>query len=164
MKDETEVITAKARVFTDQLDVVSAFENKEFNVDTFIVLIGQSPRHNGMPELHKLSSPIGVLRDQGLNIALLTDGRMSGASGSFPAMIHAVSPNNNLYRIVDGDILTLDLTNESLIIAGHLDKFEARTPREIKQSNTGLGRELFSIFRVNTVSYTHLTLPTICSV
>ena len=149
LKDETEVITAKARVFTDQLDVVSAFENKEFDEDTFIVLIGQSPKHNGMPELHKLSSPIGVLRDQGLNIALLTDGRMSGASGSFPAMIHAVSPNNNLYRIVDGDILTLDLTDESLIIAGGLDKFQARIPREIKQSNTGLGRELFSIFREN---------------
>ena len=149
LKNEKEVITAKARVFTDQLDVVSAFENKEFDDDTFIVLIGQSPRHNGMPELHKLSSPIGVLRDQGLNIALLTDGRMSGASGSFPAMIHAVSPNNNLYRIMDGDILTLDLTNESLMLAGDLDTFQARTPREIKQSNTGLGRELFSIFREN---------------
>ena len=64
-------------------------------------------------------------------------------------MIHAVSPNNNLYRIMDGDILTLDLTNESLMLAGDLDIFQARTPREIKQSNIGLGRELFGIFREN---------------
>jgi phosphogluconate dehydratase len=152
LKDENEVITAKARVFTDQLDVVKSFNGNEFKEDTIIVLIGQSPKHNGMPELHKLSSPIGVLRDQGLNIVLLTDGRMSGASGSFPAMIHAVSHNNNLYRIENGDLLTLDLKNESLSIDADLETFQARTPKIIKQSNIGLGRELFNLFRENISS------------
>ena len=152
LKDENEVITAKARVFTDQLDVVKSFNGNEFKEDTIIVLIGQSPKHNGMPELHKLSSPIGVLKDQGLNIALLTDGRMSGASGSFPAMIHAVSQNNNLYRIKNGDLLTLDLKNESLSIDADLETFQARTPKIIEQANIGLGRELFNLFRENISS------------
>jgi phosphogluconate dehydratase len=152
LKDENEVITAKARVFTDQLDVVKSFNGNEFKEDTIIVLIGQSPKHNGMPELHKLSSPIGVLKDQGLNIALLTDGRMSGASGSFPAMIHAVSQNNNLYRIKNGDLLTLDLKNESLSIDVDLETFQARTPKIIEQANIGLGRELFNLFRENISS------------
>ena len=152
LKDENEVITAKARVFTDQLDVVKSFNGNEFKEDTIIVLIGQSPKHNGMPELHKLSSPISVLKDQGLNIALLTDGRMSGASGSFPAMIHAVSQNNNLYRIKNGDLLTLDLKNESLSIDADSETFQARTPKIIEQVNIGLGRELFNLFRENISS------------
>ena len=152
LKDENEVITAKTRVFTDQHNVVESFNSNEFKEDTIIVLIGQSPMHNGMPELHKLSSPIGVLRDQGLNIALLTDGRMSGASGSFPAMIHAVSQNNNLYRIENGDLLTLDLKNESLSIDADLETFQARTPKIIEQANIGLGRELFNLFRENISS------------
>ena len=91
LKDENEVINAPAKVFFDQETVIEAFQNNDFIEDTIIVLLGQSPEHNGMPELHKLSSPISVLRDKGLNIALITDGRMSGASGSFPALIHAIS-------------------------------------------------------------------------
>ena len=120
--------------------------NNEFNSDTIIILLGQSPKHNGMPELHKLTSPINVLQDRGLNIALVTDGRMSGASGSFPALIHAISENLNLYKIQDGDQLTLDLESQTLE-TNDLDSLAARSPHEIKISNEGLGRELFSLFQ-----------------
>ena len=139
------VINAPAKVFFDQESVIKAFENNEFNSDTIIILLGQSPRHNGMPELHKLTSPINVLQDRGLNIALVTDGRMSGASGSFPALIHAISENLNLYKIQDGDQLTLDLESQTLEVTNDLSTpYLSRTPHEIKISNEGLGRELFS--------------------
>ena len=98
--------------------------------------------------MHKLTSPINVLQDRGLNIALVTDGRMSGASGSFPALIHAISENLNLYRIQDGDQLTLDLKSQTLE-TNDLDALSVRTPHEIKISNKGLGRELFHLFRDN---------------
>ena len=101
-----------------------------------------------MPELHKLTSPINVLQDKGLNIALVTDGRMSGASGSFPALIHAISENLNLYKIQDGDQLTLDLKSQTFEV-NDLDALSARIPHEIKMSNEGMGRELFSLFRDN---------------
>ena len=114
LQDEHKIIDAPAKVFFEQESVIEAIENNEFNSDTVIVLLGQSPKHNGMPELHKLTSPINVLQDRGLNIALVTDGRMSGASGSFPALIHAISENLNLYKIHDGDQLTLDLESQTL--------------------------------------------------
>jgi phosphogluconate dehydratase len=114
------------------------------------VLLGQSPAMNGMPELHKLTSPINVLQKRGYNIALVTDGRMSGASGSFPALIHAVSENDNLYKIRTGDILTLDLENAKLSIEDQ--NLEKREPIQIAASNHGLGRELFKIFRDNVSS------------
>ncbi len=72
---------------------------EDLNSDLIIVLLGQSPEINGMPELHKLTSPINVLQSKGYKIALVTDGRMSGASGSFPALIHAVSKSDHLYKI-----------------------------------------------------------------
>ena len=148
LEDEHKVISAPAKVFFDQESVIKAFENNEFNSDTIIILLGQSPKHNGMPELHKLTSPINVLQDKGLNIALVTDGRMSGASGSFPALIHAISENLNLYKIQDGDQLTLDLESQTLEV-NDLSTLSSRTPHEIKISNEGLGRELFSVFRDN---------------
>ena len=148
LEDEKKVIKAPAKVFFEQESVIKAFENNEFNSDTIIILIGQSPKHNGMPELHKLTSPINVLQDRGLNIVLVTDGRMSGASGSFPALIHAISENLNLYRIQDGDQLTLDLKSQTLE-TNDLDALSLRTPHEIKISNEGLGRELFHLFRDN---------------
>ena len=77
-----------------------------------------------MPELHKLTSPINVLQDRGLNIALVTDGRMSGASGSFPALIHAISENLNLYRIQDGDQLTLDLKSQTFLFEDQIGWFK----------------------------------------
>jgi phosphogluconate dehydratase len=149
LKKENEIITGPARVFTSQEDVLNAFELNELNADLIIVLLGQSPTSNGMPELHKLTSPINVLQSKGYKIALVTDGRMSGASGSFPALIHAVSINNNLYKIQDNDQLTLDLKKAIFSI----ENFDSeREPIHIESNGIGLGRELFSIFRSNVGS------------
>ena len=149
LKKENEIITGPARVFTSQEDVLNAFELNELNADLIIVLLGQSPTSNGMPELHKLTSPINVLQSKGYKIALVTDGRMSGASGSFPALIHAVSINNNLYKIQDNDQLTLDLKKAIFSI----ENFDPeREPIHIESNGIGLGRELFSIFRSNVGS------------
>ncbi|NBW85044.1 MAG: phosphogluconate dehydratase, partial [Proteobacteria bacterium] len=150
LKDEDEIIHAPARVFTNQESVLEAFNNGDLNTDLIIVLLGQSPEVNGMPELHKLTSPINVLQKKGYNIALITDGRMSGASGSFPALIHAVSNNNNLYKIHDGDELILDLKNAELSVQNC--DLSSRDKIEIPVSNQGLGRSLFRLFRDNVSS------------
>ena len=150
LKDENALIRAPTKVFLSQEAVLKAFEGDELNQDVILVLLGQSPAMNGMPELHKLTSPINVLQKRGYNIALVTDGRMSGASGSFPALIHAVSENDNLYKIRTGDILTLDLENAKLSIEDQ--NLEKREPIQIAPSNHGLGRELFKIFRDNVSS------------
>jgi phosphogluconate dehydratase len=150
LKDEDEIIHAPARVFTNQESVLEAFNNGDLNTDLIIVLLGQSPEVNGMPELHKLTSPINVLQKKGYKIALITDGRMSGASGSFPALIHAVSNNNNLYKIHDGDELILDLKNAELSVQNC--DLSSRDKIEIPLSNQGLGRSLFRLFRDNVGS------------
>ena len=147
LKNENEIISAPAKVFTSQQEILEAFEKQELNHDLILVLLGQSPSINGMPELHKLTSPINVLQSKGYKIALITDGRMSGASGSFPALIHAVSKKNNLYKIQDGDEIVLDLKNAELsLINCNLDE---RVPIDIFPENEGIGRELFKIFRTN---------------
>ena len=150
LKDENEVIVAPAKVFLSQEDVLDAFKNGDLNSNLFIVLLGQSPEVNGMPELHKLTSPINVLQKKGHKIALVTDGRMSGASGSFPALIHAVSKNDNLYKIKNNDQLTLDLKNALLLIENF--KSSEREPIKIAADNSGLGRSLFELFRNNVSS------------
>ena len=150
LKNENEIISAPVRVFLTQDEVLNAYAHDELNQDMILVLLGQSPSINGMPELHKLTSPINVLQKRGYKIALVTDGRMSGASGSFPALIHAVSVNNNLYKIRTGDILTLDLKERMLTI--NSDEYKKRAAIEIAPSNIGLGRELFKMFRDNVSS------------
>ena len=150
LKNENEIISAPVRVFLTQDEVLNAYAHDELNQDMILVLLGQSPSINGMPELHKLTSPINVLQKRGYKIALVTDGRMSGASGSFPALIHAVSENNNLYKIRTGDILTLDLKERMLTI--NSDEYKKRAAIEIAPSNIGLGRELFKMFRDNVSS------------
>ena len=145
-----EIIIAPAKVFLSQEDVLDAFKNGDLDSDSFIVLLGQSPEVNGMPELHKLTSPINVLQKKGYKIALITDGRMSGASGSFPALIHAVSKNENLYKIQNNDQLTLDLKNSLLSIENF--KSAERKPIKIETDNNGLGRSLFELFRNNVSS------------
>ena len=150
LKDENEVIVAPAKVFLSQEDILDAFKNGDLNSNLFIVLLGQSPGVNGMPELHKLTSPINVLQKKGHKIVLVTDGRMSGASGSFPALIHAVSKNDNLYKIKNNDQLTLDLKNALLLIENF--KSSEREPIKIAADNSGLGRSLFELFRNNVSS------------
>ena len=150
LKDENEIITAPAKVFTSQESVLEAFNNGDLNSNLIIVLLGQSPEINGMPELHKLTSPINVLQSKGYNIALVTDGRMSGASGSFPALIHAVSKSDYLYKIHNDDELILDLKNAVFSVL-NVD-LASREPISIHAEKNGLGRSLFELFRNNVSS------------
>ncbi|MDV7142844.1 phosphogluconate dehydratase [Tropicimonas sp. TH_r6] len=149
---ERQVIEAKARIFHDQGSVKAAFRAGEFTEDTVVVVRFQGPGANGMPELHALTPVLAVLQERGLKVAMVTDGRMSGASGKVPAAIH-VSPEaaagGPLARLRDGDLLRVDA------VAGTLDvleaDFETRAPVEADLSANahGIGRELFASFRAN---------------
>ena len=108
---EHRVVTAPVRVFDDQADFLAAFGDGELDTDLIAVLRYQGPRANGMPELHKLTPALGVLQDRGHKVALITDGRMSGASGKVPAAIHLTpeaAAGGPIARLRDGDLVTLD--------------------------------------------------------
>ncbi len=149
---EHRVVTAPAIVFDDQADVVGAFHAGKLTCDCVVVVRYQGPRANGMPELHQLTPVLSSVQSKGFHVALITDGRMSGASGSVPAAIHVTpecSSDGPLRRVRNGDIIHLD---------SHRGIFEARVPLEewlarddctpdLTQSATGMGRELFSSFR-----------------
>ena len=149
---ERHVIEAPVRVFHDQESVKDAFKAGEFTNDTIVVVRFQGPRSNGMPELHGLTPTLAVLQDRGLKVALVTDGRMSGASGKVPAAIH-ISPEaalgGPLAKLVDGDVVRLDATNGTLTVLA--DDFDARpvATMDLSQNSAGLGRELFDVFREN---------------
>ncbi len=144
------VIEAPARIFHDQSAVKAAFQRGEFTQDTVVVVRFQGPRANGMPELHSLTPTLSVLQDRGLRVALVTDGRMSGASGKVPAAIH-VSPEaacgGPLARLRDGDIIRLDADAGTLEVLG-ID-LAARPPvaADLSGNEFGSGRELFAAFR-----------------
>jgi phosphogluconate dehydratase len=148
---EHQKIIAPARVFTSQAEFHTAFNNGELNQDVVVVVKGQGPKAIGMPELHKLTPALGILQDKGYKVALLTDGRMSGASGKILAAIH-VTPeakdNGAIGKILDGDIIEIDANG---IISAHVDDaiWQARTPiyNENPQNNVDFGRELFAPFR-----------------
>lgn len=147
---ERHIIEAKARVFSDQEQVKVAFKNGEFTEDTIVVVRFQGPRANGMPELHSLTPMLAVLQDRGLKVALVTDGRMSGASGKVPAAIH-ISPEASvggpLARVRDGDVIRLDAVMG--VIENLTDSFEDRKPVPFDGSANaeGMGREMFAVFR-----------------
>ena len=149
---ERHIIEAPARVFSGQEEVKAAFKAGEFTVDTVVVVRFQGPRANGMPELHSLTPILAVLQDRGLRVALVTDGRMSGASGKVPAAIH-VSPEaadgGPLAQVRDGDIIRLDAVNGT--IACLTPGFETREPAKYDpaHSSEGMGRELFAAFRAH---------------
>jgi phosphogluconate dehydratase len=152
IKPEHRVLEAPARIFDDQEQVSTAFAAGELDRDVVVVVRFQGPRANGMPELHSLTPALTVLQKRGHRVALVTDGRMSGASGSVPAAIHLTPEcvrGGALARVRDGDIIRLDS------IEGRL---EARVPAEVWQqrelakgnlsgNDYGFGRELFSTFR-----------------
>ncbi len=144
-------IEAPARVFTSQDDVVAAFKAGELDRDVIVVVRFQGPRANGMPELHKLTPPLGVLQDKGFKVALVTDGRMSGASGKVPAAIH-VSPEaangGPLARVMDGDIIRLCGDAGTLELLVDADVLAARTLAVPPAAPDGTGRELFAIMRL----------------
>ena len=149
--DDHRKITAPARVFKSQDDFKQAFNNDELEMDFVAVLPHQGPSAIGMPELHKLTPYLGLLQNRGFQVSLLTDGRMSGASGQVLAAIQ-VTPeaarDGLIGRIRDGDIITIDATSGEMQVSSD-DVIEARdvTPNEIVSHHTGIGRELFQPFR-----------------
>ena len=149
---ERRVIEAPARVFHDQESVKEAFRRGEFEADTVVVVRFQGPQANGMPELHSLTPTLAVLQDRGLKVALVTDGRMSGASGKVPAAIH-VSPEaaagGPLAKIRDGDVIRVDAEAGTLEVL--TEGWEAREPAapDLTENGFGIGRELFGVFRRN---------------
>lgn len=140
-------IEAPARVFETQEAVAAAFQAGELDRDVIVVVRFQGPRANGMPELHKLTPPLGVLQDRGHRVALVTDGRMSGASGKVPAAIH-VTPEalggGPLALVRDGDVIRLCASTGTLEVLADLT---GRTPAVPPATGEGMGRELFAMFR-----------------
>ena len=140
-------IEAPCRVFQTQHDVVAAFKAGELDRDVVVVVRFQGPRANGMPELHSLTPPLGVLQDRGYRVALITDGRMSGASGKVPAAIHC-SPEalggGPLSLLQDGDVVKLCAATGELSTTADLS---TRTPAPDPAPDNGTGRELFAMFR-----------------
>ncbi|EJF78244.1 phosphogluconate dehydratase [Bartonella birtlesii] len=146
-------IEAPVLVFNDQEELQKAFKSGVLNNKDFIAVIRyQGPKANGMPELHKLTTILGILQDQGQKVALVTDGRMSGASGKIPAAIH-ITPealdNGPIARLQDGDIVCLDAHIGKLTLLEDLSKFNARVtrPPDLLKNEYGVGRELFHVFR-----------------
>ncbi len=148
---ELRSITAPARVFTSQQALQAAFEADELQGDMVAVVPFQGPQAIGMPELHKLTPYLGVLQNRGLRVALLTDGRMSGASGKVLAAIQVTpeaAAGGDIGRIRDGDMITIDADAGVLAVAAALDERDA-VPSEHARHSTGSGRELFALFRHN---------------
>jgi phosphogluconate dehydratase len=143
-------IQAPARVFTSQAAFTQAFNDGELETDFVAVLPGQGPRANGMPELHKLTPYLGVLQNRGFKVALLTDGRMSGASGKVLSAIQ-VTPESSagglIGKIRDGDVVTIDSSSGTLAVDAA--EIESRRGLEADAVNrqVGMGRELFAVFR-----------------
>jgi phosphogluconate dehydratase len=147
--EERWLIEAPARCFSDQNEVLEAFKAGELDRDVAVVVRFQGPRANGMPELHKLVPTLGVLQDRGHKVALITDGRMSGASGKVPAAIHVspeALPDGPLARVRDGDLIRLDARNGTLE-ALDVD-LATRPPANSPPPPAGTGRELFALMRL----------------
>jgi phosphogluconate dehydratase len=158
VKTENRIVEAPAAVFETQEDVLAAFKAGDLNRDVIVVLRFQGPKANGMPELHSLSPAMSVLQDKGYKVALVTDGRMSGASGKTPAAIH-VSPEalagGPLAHVKDGDVIRLDAEAGVLTTVGAGDisarPAAQRSALHAEGASWGYGRELFGAFR-QTVS------------
>jgi phosphogluconate dehydratase len=151
---EHRVVRAPALVLTDQQDLLALYQRGELNKDFVAVVRYQGPRANGMPELHKLTPPLVNLQEQGFKVALVTDGRMSGASGKVPAAIH-LSPEalagGPLARVECGDMITLDCEAGTLNVEVDDATLAARTPvvPDLSTNTHGTGRELFGLFRTH---------------
>ncbi|GFM53367.1 Phosphogluconate dehydratase [Pseudomonas cichorii] len=149
---EHQIVEAPARVFQDQQDLADAFKAGELERDFVAVMRFQGPRSNGMPELHKMTPFLGVLQDRGFKVALVTDGRMSGASGKIPAAIH-VCPEafdgGPLALVQDGDVIRVDGVKGTLQVLVEASELGARQPAVSQLDNgVGCGRELFGFMRM----------------
>ncbi len=148
-------IEAPARIFDTQDAVIAAFKAGELERDVVVVVRFQGPRANGMPELHKLTPSLGVLQDRGFRVALLTDGRMSGASGKVPAAIHlspealpgADGSSGPLAYLKDGDIVRICAVTGEVTALVDPAEWASRTPAQAPPPALGVGRELFALFR-----------------
>jgi phosphogluconate dehydratase len=154
VRPEHHVVEAPAIVFDSQEALREAFRAGRLNRDFVAVIRFQGPRANGMPELHKLTPTLGLLQDRGFKVALVTDGRMSGASGKVPAAIHVTpeaAEGGALARIRDGDVIRLDAVNGTLEALVNPDDIVARSPikPDLSGNDYGTGRELFRMFRAN---------------
>ncbi|MFC4654328.1 MULTISPECIES: phosphogluconate dehydratase [Rheinheimera] len=152
LRSGTEVVQAPAVVFSSQHELDRAFKAGELNKDCVVVVRFQGPKACGMPELHKLTPPLGVLQDRGYHVALVTDGRMSGASGKVPAAIH-VTPEavdgGAIARIKDGDMVLVDGINGVLKVMVSDEELAARevATRDMTDAHWGMGREMFGGLR-----------------
>jgi phosphogluconate dehydratase len=155
--DDRHVVEAPARVFESQEEMLAAFNAKEMERDMICVVRWQGPQANGMPELHKLTPPLAILQGRGFKVALVTDGRMSGASGKIPAAIH-VSPEaaagGPLAKVRTGDVIRLDAVAGTLQVLVSEGDWLARVvdvmPPALREANgVGMGRDLFAAMRRN---------------
>jgi phosphogluconate dehydratase len=152
VKKEHHIVEAPAKTFDSQEDFMHAYKAGQLNTDFVAVIRFQGPRANGMPELHALTPALSNLQDAGYHVAMVTDGRMSGASGKVPAAIH-VSPEilagGPLGLVRDGDIIRVDATQGTLEALVPADIWAARkmATADLSKSHIGMGRELFAMFR-----------------
>ena len=158
--DDRHIIEAPARVFDSQQALLDAFNAGEMAQDMVCVVRWQGPQANGMPELHKLTPPLAVLQGKGYKVALVTDGRMSGASGRVPAAIH-MSPEaasgGPLAKVRNGDVIRLDAVTGALAVLVAPEEWAARLadsmPAELRHNDSqGMGRELFASMRRNSTT------------
>ncbi|MEM0952713.1 MAG: phosphogluconate dehydratase [Pseudomonadota bacterium] len=148
--EEHRAVTAPCRIFHNQQALKAAFEAGELDRDVIAVVRFQGPAANGMPELHKMTPFLGVLQDRGHQVALVTDGRMSGASGKVPAAIHLTpeaAHGGPIARLRDGDMLALDATGQTLSVLVDDVEWNAREPVAAPPAPFTLGRNLFEAFR-----------------
>lgn len=152
-----QIVEAPAVVFDDQEDFLAAFKRGELEKDFVAVIRFQGPRANGMPELHKLTPPLGVLQDKGFKVALVTDGRMSGASGKVPSVIHLCPEcemGGPLAKVLNGDVISLNLQTGDINVLVDDAEFNAREPlpNSAQNHHYGMGREMFGGFRLGASS------------
>ena len=152
VKAENRLVQAPARVFHTQQGLQDAFKAGELTSDFIAVIRFQGPKAIGMPELHKLTPTLGILQDRGIKVALVTDGRMSGASGKGPAAIHMTpeaADGGPIAKVRDGDLLRLDAETGTLQYLGDAEEFSARpaATEDLTDQHYGMGRELFAGFR-----------------
>ncbi len=150
--EDRHIIEAPCRIFHCQEDLAAAFKANELNKDVIAVVRFQGPKANGMPELHRMTPPLAVLQERGFRVALVTDGRMSGASGRVPAAIHVTpeaADGGPIARLIDGDIIRIDATNGTMDVLVEAGEFAKRplATHNMAENEEGTGRELFAAFR-----------------
>ncbi|WOT06694.1 phosphogluconate dehydratase [Shewanella youngdeokensis] len=157
VQEQHRIVEAPAVVIDDQNKLEALFNAGELNKDCVVVVKGQGPKANGMPELHKLTPILGILQDKGYKVALLTDGRMSGASGKVPAAIHLTPEaldGGLIAKIIDGDLVRVNAMTGELSLLVEADELNRRTAVavDLRSSSYGMGRELFGALRASLSS------------